>query len=107
METTRGKIAFRDWLRWYLGAVVGAVALSFGLAWLLSIHPLRAGFGVSGMMFIAAALELPPMAFHVLRNTGWFAYVRSDTTIRLIIGAIALWLVVAALFLPGIFVWPQ
>lgn len=108
METTRGKVGFRDWLRWYLGAALAGVIVAFGIGWLFGIHPLRAVFAVCGAMFMAAAVDRPPMAFRVLRNTGWFACVRTDATIRLIIGVIALWLLAVALLLPpGTFAWPR
>ena len=49
MESSRGKIAFGDWLRWYGGVLALALVVAVGAHVVFGIHPLRAVFGYCGL----------------------------------------------------------
>jgi hypothetical protein len=101
IESTRGQIAWRDWLQWYGGSLIVLLALSFATAAIVRVHPLRCGFLYCALFFLAAAVDRPRAAFFMLRNTGWFVFVREDFVVRWIVLVMAIWMAGAGLFLPS------
>jgi hypothetical protein len=98
--SSRGQIAWRSWLRWYLGTLILGLALSFGLAAVFPIHPMRCVLLYCSLLFSAAAIDRPRAAFLMIRNVRWFAFIREDFVVRRLMLAIAFWMACIGLFLP-------
>jgi hypothetical protein len=101
MESSRGKIAFGDWLRWYGGVLALALVVAVGAHVVFGIHPLRAVFGYCGLLFAAAALDKPGRLFLMLRNARWFSMIEADWVVRWWLVLIAFFLLAWAMLLPG------
>ncbi len=89
-----------SWLRWYGGALGIIAALSFVTAAVFGLHVLRCTFVYCALFFLAASVDRPHAAFLMLRNTGWFTYIREDFIVRWIILVIGLWLAAMGMFIP-------
>jgi hypothetical protein len=87
-------------VRWYVGALVLGLALSFGLAAVFPIHPMRCVILYCGFLFLAAANDRPRTAFLMIRHVRWVALIREDIVVRRLMLGLALWRVVMGLFLP-------
>ena len=99
--SSRGQITSRSWLRWYVGTLVLGWALSFGLAAILPIHPIRCGCIYCALLFFGAAIDRPRAAFLMIRSTRWFALIREDALVRGMMLTVAIFALSMALFLPS------
>jgi hypothetical protein len=99
--SSRGQITWRSWLRWYAGTLVLGLALSFGLAAVFPIHPMRCLLLYFALLFSAAAIDCPRAAFLMIRNTRWFALIRDDAMVRGMMLTFAMFGLSMALFLPS------
>jgi hypothetical protein len=101
MESTQGKNGFGEWLRWYVGTILLGVVLAFGANFLFGLHPMRGIVGYCALLFLTAAMDRPPALFRMVRNTRWFAHIRSDRAMRWLLTFFAVAGLAAALFLPN------
>ena len=100
-ESTRGRVSLGGWVRWYGGTLVLITGISFATAALFHVHPWRCAFVYLGLFFLAASVDRPRAAFLMLRNTGWFAYIREDFIVRWITVIAGIWMLGLAIFLPA------
>ena len=90
----------RQWLLVYFGMMVVVVTVALSLNRLANVDPLRASLVQGGAIFLFACIGRPWWLFGVIRRTGWFALIRDDGPVRVIVG-------VAGLFLLALgFLWP-
>jgi hypothetical protein len=79
-----------QWVTVYFGTVVTIVSVGLGLHWILGVGLVRAGSWLSAAMFLLASVGWPWWLFATVRRTGWFAFIRDDRHIRIILCSIAL-----------------
>ena len=98
--SSRGEITWRAWLRWYVGALALGLALSFGLAAVFPIHPMRCLLLYCALLFSSAAIDRPRAAFLMIRSVRWFGLIREDHVVRWLMLALAFGMISLGLFLP-------
>ena len=94
------QVSWSQFLRGYLALVLGVMALAIVLERWVGINPYRTAAVACGFLFCLAALGRPGRLYLVVRNTGWFAFIRDVQVMRLLLAALGLALVGAGLWLP-------
>lgn len=82
----------RDANRFWVGRISIALALLAAAYWCEYRYDLSTGqviFGLAALVSAIAATGWPPFLFGSIRNGRWFRLIRSDTTMRRVLAAIA------------------
>jgi hypothetical protein len=93
-------LTWSEFLRGYLALVIAVSGLAVLLERGAGLDPYRTGAVACGLMFCLAALGRPARLYLLVRNTCWFALIRDEQVMRLLLGVLGLALVGAGLLLP-------
>ena len=88
-------------MQWYIGTIVLGVVLSFGVAAIVPISPMRCLVLYGAVLYLAAAMDRPHVLFLMLRSVRWLGLIRDDIVVRWIMVAIAVLLAGLGLYLPS------
>ena len=89
------------WPRFLLGFLtlfIGTFSIAMALAMWFHLDGPGAVFGTYGFLFLVAAAGRPASIYRIVRNAGWFADIRDDRTMRLILLVLGLALLVSTPF---------
>jgi hypothetical protein len=95
------QLTWGQFLRGYLALLVTVIAFAILLERWSGTDPYRTTAVACGPAFCLAALGRPPRLYLIVRNTGWFALVRDELVMRLLLGVIGVVAVWAGMFLPA------
>ena len=92
-----------QWVAVYFGTLVINILLSLGLHWILGVGLVRAASWLTAAMFLLASVGWPWWLFATLRRTGWFAFIKDDRHMRIILCSIALVLLAIGVVDPEVY----
>lgn|GEM_PF-1669311 len=100
-DDERFEISYPAFLVGYFVILIFIVTLSLALDRFMGVDWHRAVFVSCGLLFVAAALGWPRHLYLIVRNTGWFASIRSPLAMRWLLALLGIALTLAGLLAPA------